>query len=203
MAGPTATGPEHSGPVRRIALNVVITEPDPEPGYAGRSLDVAVAASVYAVLQDNGYAVKVELAPEDGPALEDTGQNWQETWPMHARQLDALLKEVATARRLAAVAYAEAYLAAEGTQQARAATAELAAAAARETLETLEGRAEAFRMVLAAEARTDAQGAAPWGDEPRCVYWWHDPANRIHRCELYPGHDGAHRQGSSYAGGGA
>lgn len=78
---------------------------------------------------------------------------------MWARQLDALLAEVATAKRAATVAYAEAYLAAEGTQQARAATAELAAAAATETHETLAGRAEAFRIVLAADARTSAHSA--------------------------------------------
>lgn len=160
MAGPTATGPEHSGPVRRISLRIVLAEPDPDPGFAGASLDTEVAASARAVLADNGYLVEeLEVIPAaalpDGPP-----PGMVEGWPMHARQLDMLLAEVATARRRAAVAYAEAYLAAEGTQQARAATAELAAAGPREELETLEGRAEAFRMVLGAEARTDALTAA-------------------------------------------
>ena len=158
--GPTATGPEHPGPVRRINLRIVIAEPDPEPGFSGASLDTEVAASVRAVIIDNGYAVE-ELEVMD-PALV-YGSALEAGWPMHARQLAALLAEVAAARLRAATAYAEAYLAAEGTQQARAATAELAAAGPREELETLEGRAEAFRMVLAAEARTEALTAAPEG----------------------------------------
>lgn len=162
--GPTATGPGAPGPVRRVHLRIVLVEPvdTPEPftGDAGRAFDAVVADSVRAVLVDNGYAVEEpEVVPAatlpDGPP-----PGMVEGWPIHARQLDMLLAEVATARRRAAVAYAEAFLAAEGTQQARAATAELAAAGPREELETLEGRAEAFRMVLAADARTDALTAA-------------------------------------------
>jgi len=81
-------------------------------------------------------------------------------WRIRADQLETLLTEVARARTRATAAHAEAYLAAEGTQQARAATADLAAAAAVEDLETLTGRAEAFRLILAAEARADAHSAA-------------------------------------------
>lgn len=82
-----------------------------------------------------------------------------QSWPMDARQLDALLAEVADARRRATVAYAEAFLAAEGTQLAREATAQLAAAGPRCELETLEGRAEAFRMVLGSARLTVAREA--------------------------------------------
>jgi hypothetical protein len=81
-------------------------------------------------------------------------------WRIRADQLETLITEQAAARRRATVAYAEAYLAAEGTQQYRAATAELAAAGPREDVETLEGRAEAFRMILAAEARTEPHSTA-------------------------------------------
>ena len=157
--GPTATGPEHSGPVRRVTLRIVIAEPlnsdlsaGTEPGF-----DAGLASSVRAVLLDNGYLVEeLEVAGEPG-------RGWQASWPPPLRQLETLLAEVAGARRVATVAYAEAYLAAEGTQQARAATAELAAAGPREELERLEGLAEAFRMVLAAEARTEARRAAAAG----------------------------------------
>lgn len=191
-AGPTAgsPAPTGAGPVRRITLQIVIAEPDPEPGFAAASLETEVAGSVLAVLRDNGYAVE---------SLEPVAADPSAGWPMWARQLDALLTEVATAERAATVAHAEAYLAAEGTQQYRAASADLAAAAAVEAHAKLAGRAEAFRMVLAGQAGRDALTAAPWGDAPRCVYWWHDPANRVRRCELYPGHDGAHRDGNSYA----
>jgi hypothetical protein len=82
---------------------------------------------------------------------------------MWARQLDALLTEVAAAERAATVAHAEAYLAADGTQQFRAASADLAAAAAVETHAALAGRAEAFRLVLAGQAGRDAHNAARVG----------------------------------------
>ena len=158
-AGPTATGPELSGPVRRVTLRIVIAEPigDRPLMAAAGTLDTEVAASARAVLVDNGYNVEeLEIAGEPG-------RGWQASWPPPLRQLETLLAEVAGARRVATVAYAEAYLAAEGTQQARAATAELAAAGPREELERLEGLAEAFRMVLAAEARTEARRAAAAG----------------------------------------
>lgn len=198
-AGPTAGSPAPTGAgPRRVVLRLVIVEPLDSDLPAGmeQAFDVGVAASVRAVLMDNGYAVEgPELAGEDAPALE-------QGWPMWARQLDALLTEVAAAERAATVAHAEAYLAAEGTQQYRTAAADLAAAAAVESHATLAGRAEAFRMVLSGQAGRDALTAtAPWGDEPRCVYWWHDPAKRVHRCELHPGHDGSHRDGNSYANG--
>jgi hypothetical protein len=87
-----------------------------------------------------------------------------------------LLAEVAQARRRATVASAESYLAAEGTQYARAAAADLAAAGPREELETLEGRAEAFRWVLAQtpppgpESAGPAMPRPPEPDGPRTRY---------------------------------
>lgn len=159
---PAAAAPDVPGAVRRITLRIVLAEPVTEPLHdaAGAVFDAELAKSARAVLIDNGYPVEAldvlpAAAVTDGPP-----PGMVEGWPMHARQLDLLISEVAGARRRAAVAYAEAFLASEGTQQARAATAELAAAGPREELETLEGRAEAFRMVLAADARTDALTAA-------------------------------------------
>lgn len=159
-SGPTAGSPAPAGAgPRHVALNVVITEPLDGPLADPAAFDNGVAASVYAVLQDNGYAVKVELATEDPAAA----------WPMWARQLDALLTEVAAAERVATVTHAEAYLAAEGTQQYRTAAADLAAAAAVETHAALAGRAEAFRMVLSGQAGRDALTATagpPWPRPP-------------------------------------
>lgn len=154
-AGPTAgsPAPTGAGPLRRVPLRLVVVEPFDVPMPA-ESFDIALAAGIRAVLIDNGYAVEgPELAGEDAPALEHG-------WPMWARQLSALLTEVAAAQRAATVAHAEAYLAAEGTQQYRAASADLAAAEAVETHATLAGRAEAFRMVLAGQAGRDALSAA-------------------------------------------
>lgn len=111
--------------------------------------DADAAATIHAILRNNGEPVQsVE------PAMRDEGDNWTSAWPMWARQLDAVLTEAAAAHRAATVAHAEAYLAADGTQQYRAASAELAAAAAVEVHEALAGRAEAYRMVLADRART-------------------------------------------------
>lgn len=156
-AGPTAGSPAPTGAgPGRATLRVVIADSDPATVLAG---------GVYAVLRDNGYAVEATEALEDGPGpataarMTDLARGYADAadrWRLRADQLETLLGELAAAHRRATVSYAEAYLAAEGTQQARAATAELAAAAAREDAETLAGRAEAFRMILAAEARTDA-----------------------------------------------
>lgn len=142
--------------LRYVHLHIVLAEPVPDwvdrPVSADElaGLDRTLAKDARAVLMDNGYPVEEsEAVPADLAA----------GWPMWARELDALLTEVAAARSRTTVAYAEAYLAAEGTQQARAATAELAAAAPREDLDKLSGRAEAYRMVLADRARRDAHSA--------------------------------------------
>lgn len=152
--GPTAgsPAPAGAGPLRRIVLYVAIAEPDGEPE--------PVAASVLAVLRDSGYAATVApvVTATDDPSA---------AWPMWARQLDALLTEVAAAERAATVAHAEAYLAAEGTQQYRTAAADLAAAAAVESHAKLAGRAEAFRMVLSGQAGRDALTATAGPAQPR------------------------------------
>lgn len=160
--GPTAgsPAPTGAGPVRLVTLHLVIVEPldGPEPAEDGAAFDAGVAASVLAVLRDNGYAVD---------ALEPLSADPAAAWPMWARQLDALLTEVAAAERAATVAHAEVYLAAEGTQQYRAASADLAAAAAVENHAKLAGRAEAFRMVLAGQAGRDALTATAGPAWPR------------------------------------
>jgi hypothetical protein len=149
------TGAAGDGP-RYIHLHIVLTEPVTEPLHeaAGVVFDTETAKSVRAVLADNGYQV------DECEALTGAEQNITLGWPMWARQLVELTDEVALAQRAATVTYAEAYLAAEGTQQARAASAELAAAAAVAGHATLAGRAEALRMVLADRARREAHSDA-------------------------------------------
>lgn len=162
--GPTAgcPAPTGAGPVRRVTIQLEITEPvdDDFPAAAAAEFDAALVTSVLAVLADNGYAV---AAVQAGSTPADPAAGW----PMWARQLDALLTEVAAAERAATVAHAEAYLAAEGTQQYRSAAADLAAATARETHAALAGRAEAFRMVLSGQAGRDALTATAGRAQPR------------------------------------
>jgi hypothetical protein len=141
---------------RYIHLRIVLAEPVTEPLHeaAGVIFDTETAKSVRAVLGDNGYGVaECEVI---------TGADAR-GWPMWAQQLAELANEVAQAQRAATVTHAEAYLAAEGTQQARAASADLAAADAVAAHATLAGRAEAFRLVLADRARRDAHSAPDGG----------------------------------------
>jgi hypothetical protein len=211
----TTYQPPPAGPVRFIDLHIVIAEPvtDELHDAAGAIFDGEVCESLRAVLTDNGY--RVDTAEVVPTALLASGPppGAVEGWPMDARQLDALLAEVAQARRVATVAYAEAFLDAIGTQLAREAAAQLAAAGPRCELETLEGRAEAFRMILAAERVTSAHRAAqeleghattapPQTSGPgdgQCIYWWTGPlgpnythTGRAHRCSLRQDHRGGY-----------